>query len=480
MSRAHRLALVVPLLVACGGSNPATTLPTTDIPDSSSGSDAMADAGSDAGADASADVTQDASVDTGPADSGAPRVTHVSGGSFAHTCAVLSTGRVRCWGVNDNAQLGVAVVESRQRCRVPGSTSTLPCEHTPRDVPDLTDVTDVSVGNGTSCVLKRDGSVWCWGLNDAGELGQGTSDTMAHPTPVRVTLPMAARQVAAGAFHVCALLTDGTVQCWGDDKYAQSGVAPAMSEGACDPGDGITTRCQRRPRAVDGLTNVRQISLGRFHTCALLNDGTVRCWGLNDAAQIGTGTLEVRESPRTTPTTVTGLSGVTQIAAGGSHTCAVRSDGAVHCWGWNDMGQLGTAATTACSVATSDTFRCALSPVPVPELSGARAVAAGRYHTCVTLTAGGVRCAGRNDEFQLGLGGAGTERCTLFPDTYACTRTFRDVTIPSTAEVTVGNYHSCAALADGTVRCWGAGYYGQIGDGNTMNREAPVATLNLP
>lgn len=465
MLRASRLALVVPLLVACGGSNPATMLPTTDVPDASNPSDAASDA----------------SVDTpSTADGGAARVLHIAGGSFAHTCAVLSSGALRCWGANDNGQLGVAVAESRQRCRVPDSTQTLPCEHTPRDVPGLTDVTDVAVGNGGTCALKRDGSVWCWGLNDAGELGQGTNDTTPHPTPVRVTLPAPARQIAYGAFHVCAALTNDTVHCWGGDEFGQAGVAPASSEARCDPGDGITTRCQRTPRAVEGLTGVRQLSLGRFHSCALMNDGTVRCWGLNDSAQLGNGMVEPQESPRATPVTVMGLSGVTQISAGGSHTCAVRSDGAVHCWGWNDLGQLGGAASTSCMVASSDTFRCARSPVAVPELSGARSVSSGRYHTCVTLTAGGVRCAGRNDEFQCGLGAVGTDTCAVVPETFRCTRMFGTPMIPPTSEVTVGNYHTCAVLNDGTVRCWGAGYYGQIGDGTTTNREGPVATSNLP
>ncbi len=468
MLRFSGLALLATILAACGGSNPATMLPTTDIPDANT-------------TDASADAGGEASVDAGPVDSGAPRVVHIAGGSFAHTCAVLSSGGVRCWGVNDNGQLGVSVAESRQRCRVPDdATSTLPCEQTPRDVPGLTDVADIAVGNGSTCALKRDGSVWCWGLNDAGELGQGTSDTSAHPTPVQVTLPMAARQVACGAFHVCALLTDNTVHCWGSDRFAQVGVAPASSEAECDPGDGDTVRCQRRPRAVEGLLGVRQISLGRNHSCALLNDGTVRCWGLNDTGQIGNGMVEAEGSPRVAPTEVTGLTSAMQISAGGSHTCAVRSDGSVHCWGWNDLGQQGTAASMACQVGTSDNFRCARSPVVVPELTGARSIAAGRYHTCAVLTAGGVRCAGRNDEYQLGLGSLGSETCTLTPDSFQCTRTFREVAIPATSEVTVGNYHSCAVMNDGTVRCWGAGYYGQIGDGSTANRESPVATSNLP
>ncbi len=459
------------VLAACGSSNPATTMPTTDVPP----------------ADASADVT-DASVDSGGdvggdvgTDAGAPRVTQIEGGSFAHSCAALSTGAVRCWGVNDNGQLGVSPAESRQRCRVPDSSpaQTLPCEHTPRDVPSLTNVASVAVGNGGTCALKTDGSVWCWGVNDVGELGQGTHDTSPHPTPARVDLP-AVRQVAYGAFHVCALLTDGTVRCWGNNKFGQVGLAPDRSETTCDPGDGFDVGCQRRPRAVEGLSNVRQITAGRNHTCALLMDGSVRCWGLNDSGQIGNGMVESQDAPRIAPTAVTGLSNVTQVAAGGSHTCALLMDGTVRCWGWAGVGQLGGATTTNCQVGSSDTFQCANAPAAVPELTGVRHLATGRYHTCAALTAGGVRCAGRNDEYQLGTGALGTDRCSLGVESIACTRRFGDVSIPATSAVAVGNYHSCALLNDGTVRCWGAGYYGQIGDGNTTNREGPVATSNLP
>jgi alpha-tubulin suppressor-like RCC1 family protein len=446
-------------LAACGNPNTMRT----------SAPDAAAEAGSDAAA-------VEAAVEAG-----LPGVQRLGGGSFAHTCAVLSTGAVRCWGVNDLGQLGVETVQSRQQCRVPESAPprSLPCETTPRDVPELTDVVEVAVGNGGTCAVKRDGAVWCWGANDAGQLGQGTNDPRAHGAPTRVALP-AATHIAYGAFHLCALLRDGTVQCWGNNKFGQCGVAPAMSEARCDPGDGIVAACERRPRAVAGLTGVRALTAGRNHTCALLADGNARCWGLNDSAQLGNGRAEPDSAPRPEPTAVVGLADVVQLSAGGSHTCAVLADGAVRCWGWGDLGQLGGAATTPCTVAGSPPFRCALAPVAVPELTGAAAVAAGRWHTCAVLRAGGIRCAGRNDEGQAGLGGPTGATCSAFPDTFPCAQTFGEVAAPAARAVTVGNYHACGLMLDGTVRCWGAGYYGQVGDGMTTNRPAPVATSNLP
>jgi alpha-tubulin suppressor-like RCC1 family protein len=121
-----------------------------------------------------------------------------------------------------------------------------------------------------------------------------------------------------------------------------------------------------------------------------------------------------------------------------------------------------------------------MTPTAVPELPGARQIAAGRWHTCAVLNDGRVRCAGRNDDGQLGLGAISTDRCSAPPDLFPCARMFSDVMLPASEEATVGNYHSCARLADGAVRCWGAGYYGQTGDGTTTSRPGPVATSNLP
>jgi alpha-tubulin suppressor-like RCC1 family protein len=428
-------------------------------------------------------VTDSGATDAGPTDAGPLRAVALSAASAAHACAVLSDGAVRCWGVNDLGQLGVERAESRQQCRVPQSSParSLPCETTPRDVPNLTDVAEVAAGNGGTCALKRDGSVWCWGANDAGQLGQGTNDAQAHGAPVRVNIPPAS-QLTYGAFHVCALLLDGNVQCWGTNKFGQCGAAPAMSGAQCDPGDGITAPCVRSPRAVPGLAAVRAVSAGRNHTCALLGDETVRCWGLNDSAQLGNGMVEAETSPRHVPVAVTGLTNVARIAAGGSHTCAVLADGAVRCWGWGDLGQLGGAATTSCTVGSSSPCRCADGPAAVPELTGVYDLVGGTLaHLRVPDRTGRAplrarrRRPARPRQPELDqCCSFSFDRLPLLPHLH------RAAPSPPPASVSVGDYHSCALMADGAVRCWGNNSFGQLGNGATDDQNAPVSVRLVP
>ena len=344
-------------------------------------------------------------------------------------------------------------------------------------VAGVTDARQISTGNGSTCVLRADRTVWCWGLNNAGELGTGSTSLQPSPTPARLDLPPV-RQVALGTFHGCAVLMDGTVRCWGANRFGQTGVAAAASPMQCDEGDGTPIPCVPTPTAVAGLTGVAQLSAGRNHTCARLGDNTVRCWGLNDSAQLGLGRVDPDSSPQSSPAPVA-LADVAEVAAGGSHTCARRSDGTVQCWGWASLGQLGGAAAVSCGTA-SGSVQCAQSPSAVPGLAGASSVAAGRFHTCVALVGGGARCFGRDDNGQIGGGAASTDRCAFSSDSYPCALTPRAVAITTAASVSVGDYHSCALTTDGAVRCWGNNTFGQLGNGATDDQNSPVSALLLP
>jgi alpha-tubulin suppressor-like RCC1 family protein len=247
--------------------------------------------------------------------------------------------------------------------------------------------------------------------------------------------------VTAGLSHTCALNAAGGILCWGDNTYGQLGTGTRML-GTSNP----------YPRSVSGLAGgAKAVTAGDTHTCALTADGWVMCWGSNAFGQLGDGTTVSQLAP----VTVTGLiSGVQQIAAGGTHTCALTAAGGVKCW--------GDLATT---------------PEDVPGLtSGVSAIAAGYMHTCAIVgdaaAGGAVKCWGANDTGQLGNG------TTTSSSTPVAVQGLSAVKAISAGGAPVDRFtaggHGCAVTTAGTVKCWGWNDEGQLGDGTTINRLAPV------
>ena len=265
----------------------------------------------------------------------------ISAAKDEFSCALLADGTVRCWGRNGVGQLGDGTTAGRLNpVQVLASGST-------QGSSVLEDVTQISAGGFHACALLEDETVRCWGFNSGineGALGDGTATDRTNPVQVLASgstqgsnVLEDVTQISAGSRHTCALLRDATLRCWGRNVEGQLG-------------DGTTTN-RRNP--VQVLTGVQQVSAGVYHTCALLTGGTVRCWGANgdgfSGGRLGDGTTTDRQSPVqvlasgfTQGTDV--LDGVTQISAGGSHTCALLSDQTIRCWGENGSFGSGEGA----------------------------------------------------------------------------------------------------------------------------------------
>src|SRR5205823_9487709 len=247
--------------------------------------------------------------------------------------------------------------------------------------------------------------------------------------------------VTGGGFHTCALLQDGTVRCWGQNDYGQLGNGTVSSAQVPNP----------TPVEVIGITTATAVTAGGYHACALLQNGTVRCWGQNDYGQLGDGAVITPQTrpptprPSPNPVEVSGITTAVAIKAGIFHTCALLRDGTMQCWGWNDYFQLGEPAAVNASS----------TPVTVSGITPA-ALAPGAEHTCVLLRDATVDCWGDNN---YGQNGNRSERGIFAPPTAAVTG------ITTATAVTSGAEHSCALLTGGTVQCWGRGAGGRLGDG---------------
>jgi len=411
-----------------------------------------------------------------------PRAVRIEAGNF-HTCALLDDRTVRCWGANFVGALGNGTT-GPSICV--NNTAQIGCSTTPVPVLNLADVKDISLGNYHTCAIRLDGSLSCWGLNANGQLGIGMSDgpeicvgidysIPCSTVPAPVASLRGVRSIsAADESHTCAVLDDGSVQCWGLDA-GQFGSAPNVS--TCRDGD-WDFACSTTPIMIPNIEGVASIQSSTFHTCALASNRTVWCWGYGISGEIGNGSTD----PSLDPVRVPNLSEVVQLATGGNASCVLRGDGTVWCWGSNNVGQLGIGSTVGpfiCAGPTQPPFDipCAPVPVPGPDLPGVVELAAGGRHMCALLAEGTVACWGANDFGQLGIGAAvGPETCYAGWLSWPVACSTAPVLVPNLEGVVAigaGAEHTCAVLADGSVRCWGYNVFGQIGNGSTIDAHRP-------
>jgi VCBS repeat-containing protein len=339
-----------------------------------------------------------------------------------HTCALNTSGGVQCWGGNTEGQLGDNTVEQRL---MPTAVSGL-----------ASGVAMISAGYGHTCAVTSDGGALCWGDNNGAQIGDNTVEDRLVPT-APTTLSSGVAAISSGAFHTCALTTGGGVKCWGVNDVGQLGADTTPNAFSLTPVD------------VTSLTSgVSTIAVGYFHSCALTSGGGVKCWGSNQFGQLGVTETITRSI---TPVDVTNLtSGVIAITGGGNHTCALTSGGGVKCWGYNSTGQLGNGGIPP--------FSNSSTPVDVSGLSsGVTAITGGGDHTCALTTEGGVKCWGGDWVHQLG------------DEVYANSPIPVNVTGLSSgvSKIDAGNYHSCAVLTAGSLKCWGDNAQGQLSNGTT-------------
>lgn len=392
------------------------------------------------------------------------------------SCAIIGDGGVACWGANDTGQLGDGTQSGRTE---------------PASVAGLSSVTQLEIGEDSACAVTG-GEAWCWGDGDNGQLGDGDYTSSTAPTKVGSMNGEAAVQVSVGDDFACAVTAGHHLWCWGNPDDGELGNGTLDAHGA------------PAQAAIDASTEVVSVSAGYGHACAVIADGTVLCWGDNDAGQLGAGFSSDYEQ---VPTTVTALAGVTSVGCGDDFSCALTAGGAVYCWGQNGWGQLGTAPSDDHS-----------APSLVEGLEPAVGITVGRFHACAWTAAGEMSCWGLDSAGQLGDAaliqttpaavegavdvtsmGVGTgHTCVvkndetawcwglgddgqLGGDTYDSSSALIKVRPLATYDaIGAGSYHSCAIDSGGQVYCWGANWAGQLGDGTTDYHSAPVAIDPLP
>jgi alpha-tubulin suppressor-like RCC1 family protein len=411
-------------------------------------------------------------------------VVAISAGYY-HSLALRVDGSVWAWGDNLNGQLGDGTTTRR---------------FVPVRVPGLSGVVALGGGGRHSLALGTDGAVWVWGSNSDGQLGNGQA-SVGSSVPVRQQGLSGVVALDGGDAHSLVQRTDGTLWAWGDNGYGQVGnatlvdqlsplqVLAASARGMVAAGTwfsyvlradgtlwgfGLNENYQigstspftvPAPVQMTGISNIRAVSAGHDFILALRADGTVWGWGNNGRTQLGDGTSVSRSTPTRVrdPEDATGvkpLGNVAAVSAGFSHSLALRSDGTVWAWGYNDHGQIGDGSTASV---------VRFVPVKVPNLTHVVAVAAGGNHSLALSSSGTVWAWGQNADGQLGIGSTASSSSPV-----------QVPNLEGVVAVVPGAASSLALKADGTVWAWGNNQFGQLGNGQQpVGRSTPARVMGI-
>jgi len=389
--------------------------------------------------------------------------------SISHACLIGSSGKLMCWGYNAAGQTGNWPSENNL-----GDDEAV-SEANPVQLPPGRTATQVCTGVNHTCVLLSDSSVACWGSNLFGQLGNPNTSVNINPfvdgPPPRVNVSsdpsLSVTQVACGGWHTCALLSTGDISCWGRNDLGQLG-RNGNSE--------ISTPALFAPTHVTSIALIRviELELALYHSCALLSDRSVTCWGNNGNGQLGrfnTDSVNNASSVSAIPILGGPLYYALQISAGNYHVCALLENHSVHCWGSSGFGQLGYSSQQSVADNSTNIFRGSVQLTTQPSSIYAVQVSAGDLHTCVRFNDGSIKCWGRNDLGQLGIDPTVTNAIGYDPTTAVAN--YGQINIGTARQsagavsIEAGLRSTCAFFNNPNldVVCWGLGDYGIIGNG---------------